>query len=245
MNPGGLGESDLERRLERELARTVRSLRGPSPMSGQAAYHRFANQSRFRSLVRVLGAVLAKVVAGVAAAGLVAGGGVVAATGSTNPNVWGSTVTKAVATCRGSLPSGQHGIGPCIGATASQNVPGARAVQAAPTPIPGTAHFTGPAAVPTPATGAGSSTGDPGGHPALQPSTSQPPASQPADRDHASGPTRWPDPGNRRTTAGAGGMTGDPAPSGRPSTSRRGGSGNGPEGPNHSPSPPPSAPWAH
>jgi len=246
MNPGGLGESDLERRLERELARSVRSLRGPSPSPAQAAFRRFADRSRFRSLLLTLGTASAKAVAAVAAAGLVATGGVVAATGSPNPTVWGSTVTRAVATCRGSLPSGQHGIGPCVSGAASQNGSGARAGQAAPSPIPGTAHVTGPTVISTPAMGTGTPTGDPGGRPTHPPSTWEPSSPRSADRGRASGPTTWPgDSGNRRSTAGAGGMTGSPAPSGRPSTSHRASSGNGPTGPDPSPSPTPSAGWAH
>lgn len=75
------------------------------------------------SLLSSLTAASTKAAAGLATAALVAGGGSVAATaatGTTNPAVWGKTVTAAVATCKGKLTDGQHGIGQCVSTVAKQ-----------------------------------------------------------------------------------------------------------------------------
>ena len=115
--------ADLDHRLERELERQVGGLRGPSPAVGQSAYHAFATGGRKLSLRYKALASL------VAASFAVAGGAVAAAaaTGSTDPSVWGATVTKAVSTCKDELKDGQHGIGQCVSAVAKTHGPAERA----------------------------------------------------------------------------------------------------------------------
>lgn len=74
------------------------------------------------SLLTGLPAVIGtKAVVGLAAISLAGAGGVAvkaATTGSPNPLVWGHTVTQAVNECKADLPTGQHGIGPCVSAQA-------------------------------------------------------------------------------------------------------------------------------
>ncbi|HEX4620603.1 MAG TPA: hypothetical protein VH208_03465 [Myxococcaceae bacterium] len=78
---------------------------------------------------RILGgagaALAAKVLTGFAVAAL-AGAGATAATeaaitGSLNPSDWGAQVVQQVAKCKAALQPGQHGIGPCVSAFASQH----------------------------------------------------------------------------------------------------------------------------
>lgn len=98
MRPGR-GDGDLERRLEWELARTARRLKGPSPLPSDSAYHRFARERASRRLVSTLATASTKVAAGLVAACLLGAGGAVAATaatGSPNPVVWTRTVSREV-----------------------------------------------------------------------------------------------------------------------------------------------------
>jgi len=123
MNPNAGGEFDLDDQLERELRSQVGGLRGPNPAVSQSAYHAFAaggNKMTWKH----------RAVAGLAAAALAVIGGAVAAaaaTGSTDPGVWGETVTQAVTTCKDNLKDGQHGIGQCVSAVAKTHGPAERA----------------------------------------------------------------------------------------------------------------------
>jgi hypothetical protein len=124
MSTGSGGGFDLDHLLEQELQKNVGGLVGPSPSPAQSAYHLFAIGGKSVSLLSSITAVAStKAAAGLATAALVVGGGSVAAsaaTGSTSPGVWGKTVTAAVATCKGDLKPGEHGIGPCVSAVAKQ-----------------------------------------------------------------------------------------------------------------------------
>ena len=74
-------------------------------------------------LASLTAAASTKAAAGLAVAALAVGGGSIAATaatGTTNPAVWGKTVTAAVATCKDKLTDSQHGIGQCVSAVAKQ-----------------------------------------------------------------------------------------------------------------------------
>lgn len=155
MNADGGDFDDFDRLLERELQHRVGRLQGPSPMFDQSVYHTVFRtggkmMSRFSTLTA---AASSKAAAGLAAAALVAGGGSVAAaaaTGSPNPNVWGKTVTNAVAACKDKLTDDQHGIGHCVSAVAKQKGIEERATHSAsaarenrPTGLP-TSHPSGP-----------------------------------------------------------------------------------------------------
>lgn len=157
-----LGSSDdLERELERELARAAEKLSGPSPRPAQSAYHRFARRPAVGTLLRSATSVYRGAAASAAAACLLLGGGALAATaatGSPDPVVWGTSVTRAVATCRDSLPPGERGIGPCVASVARPVSPAERTshVVATPAPVPatgpsGTDPSATPAAQPPPA----------------------------------------------------------------------------------------------
>ena len=156
------------RELERELARTARKLVGPSPAPSQSAYHRPAHGRGSRSLFPAVATASSRAVAGLVAACMLGAGGAVAATtatGSANPVVWGSTVSRAVATCRGSLPSGQPGAGPCIAGISGQNGRGDRTPPAAPTSAATTtrSHGSRPSTLPTSSTARPAATGHSGG----------------------------------------------------------------------------------
>jgi hypothetical protein len=268
MNPGGGGESDLERRLERELARSVRSLRPPSPAPSQAAYHRVTARAWARSLLPAVGAVAVRSAALVIAAGLVAAGGAVAATGSVNPTVWSSTATRVVATCKGALPSGQRAIGPCVSAEAEQSAPPAPVGPTPTSPTPSAPATNVPAVAPTPAIVAVPPTAvpqrqGPNGSPSLSPT------STPAGADHARGAPLEPPGAHNSDLRGKAGREPSPSPSAcpsppgsdQPASSKRGqptapssdqqastGSGSAGHGApdcNSSPSPTPSPPRAH
>lgn len=67
-------------------------------------------------------AIAAKLVTGFAVAAFAAAGATEAAiTGSLNPNDWGQQVVQQVNTCKAALQQGQHGIGQCVSAFASQH----------------------------------------------------------------------------------------------------------------------------
>ena len=115
--------ADLDGALERELQRQVGGMRGPSPAVGQSAYHAFASGGhkmtwKYKAVASLVAASLAVAAGAVAAA---------AATGSSDPSVWGATVTKTVASCKNDLKDGQHGIGQCVSAVAKTHGPAMRA----------------------------------------------------------------------------------------------------------------------
>lgn len=102
-------------------------------------------------------ALTTKVAAAAAIALTAAGGGVVTKTvltGNPNPVNWGSTVTQQVQSCKAALGTGQHGIGACVSAVASQHGQqertahaGGVATHATGKPPTHPAHLTGPPAV--------------------------------------------------------------------------------------------------
>jgi len=115
--------ADLDGVLEHELQRQVGGMRGPSPAVSQSTYDAFASGGRKMTWKY-------KAVASLVAAGLALAGGAVAAaaaTGSSDPSVWGATVTKTVASCKDGLKDGQHGIGHCVSAVAKTHGPAMRA----------------------------------------------------------------------------------------------------------------------
>ena len=125
MNAGGDGGFEFDELLESELRQRIGVLRGPRPWAGQAAYRAVAaTGGKTMPLLSTLAAAASsKAAAGLATAALVVGGGTAAAavaTGSTDPGAWGKMVTEAVTTCKNDLQDGQHGIGQCVSAKASQ-----------------------------------------------------------------------------------------------------------------------------
>jgi hypothetical protein len=172
------GRPNLDDLLEQELERGLGHLQGPRAQFYQSAYYwAFCAEGDHSSAFSwPRAAALAKVAAGVGAAALVTGGGVVvaiASTGSADPGVWGKTVSTAVASCKDQQTEGQHGIGQCVSAVAKQKGEQERAVHSAsPTPenhpgIPAAQnHSTGlPVAVP-PGQAKQHPTGPPAGVPA-------------------------------------------------------------------------------
>jgi hypothetical protein len=173
-------ESWLEQQLQGGAGQQV----GPHPQPAQAAYHH-AFLSGGISMTGTSGALAAlggKAAAVATAAVLAAGvGGATAATqltGSTNPDVWGKTVTAAVQNCKDDLKTDQHGIGQCVSTVAKQKgVEERKQHSQAPTTEPSsepTSHPTGkptdlpggrPSSVPT-----GEPSGLPGGRPSSLPS---------------------------------------------------------------------------
>jgi hypothetical protein len=121
---------DLDSQLEHDLQWHVGQLSGPSPRVSQSAYEAaFLKASRpgFRS--SLASAVSSKAAVGLAVAALAVGGGslaAAAATGSSDPGVWGKTVTAAVDQCT-DLSNGISGIGDCVSKVAKQKGAEARA----------------------------------------------------------------------------------------------------------------------
>ena len=117
----------FENWLEQQLQGTTGQQVGPHPQPAQAAYHH-AFLSGGISMTGTSGALAAlggKAAAVATAAVLAAGvGGATAATqltGSTNPDVWGKTVTAAVQTCKDTAAQqNQHGIGQCVSTVAKE-----------------------------------------------------------------------------------------------------------------------------
>ena len=109
----------------------------------------------------------------VAATGVAAKG---ATTGDPNPFHWGATVTQAVQTCKADPTPGQHGIGQCVSAQATQNGQSQRDNH----PTLGTAAGTGNSGGNGAGNGAGNGNGPPAspGKPSALPGgrPSQPPA---------------------------------------------------------------------
>src|SRR2546421_12564640 len=98
-NGGGPNLDDL---LGQELERSLGHLQGPRAQVHQSAYYRasLAGGDHNSAFSSPTAATLAKAGAGLGAAALVASGSVVvaiASTGSANPEVWGKTVSAAVA----------------------------------------------------------------------------------------------------------------------------------------------------
>jgi hypothetical protein len=137
MNVDSGSGSDFDELLERELQRQLGRLQGPRPMVAQSTYHTaHAPGGRTMSLLSTLTAAASpKAAAAVlATAAVVVGGGSVAAaatTGSSDPTVWGKTVTAAVNTCKSNLTDGHHGIGQCVQAVATQKGEQERAAHSA------------------------------------------------------------------------------------------------------------------
>jgi len=187
---------DLDGQLEQELHRQVGSLSGPSPQVSQSAYHAASLKAARPGLRSSLGSVASsKAAGGLAVAALAVGGGslaAAAATDSTDPGVWGKTVTAAVATCKDQLNNGIHGIGECVSQVAKQK--GAEARAAHSHGKSGQDHPTGPSTA-TP-NGNGNANGNANGHangrpsgaPAGPPSTT---LSGPKD-NHPTGPPTTP-----------------------------------------------------
>lgn len=181
MKAPGDGTHDLERLLERDLDRSAGRLRAPSPSPSQSAYHRFAAQSRSTRIRARLRVAWARAGVSLVAAGLVASGGAVvatAATGSTNPGVWGTTITRTVAPPTPEAPAQGH----------ASHTAGKATATATPAPLPAAAA---PTPAPAPTTGTGIGHGSPGGvgprvrplppngKPPARPGTSQTPPTRP------------------------------------------------------------------
>jgi hypothetical protein len=110
--------SDLEHELEFELHRVL------DPMTAQPIPPRRMahSQGPIRALMGGAGAALTmKLLTGVAVAAAAVTVAGVATTGSLNPTNWGQQVTTQVANCKAQLADGQHGIGDCVSALASQH----------------------------------------------------------------------------------------------------------------------------
>jgi len=201
MNTSSNGGFDLDHLLEQELKKNVGRVQGPSPNVAQSAYHVFAiGGQSMSSLSSLIAAASTKAAAGLAVAALAVGGGSIAATaatGSTNPDVWGKTVTAAVASCKDKLTDGQHGIGQCVSTVAKQKGAEERAKHSE----AGEHHPTGkptdlPSGEPTDRPG-GKPTNLPGGKPSSVPGG--PPSGVPAgpptsNAGHRTGPPVSPSP---------------------------------------------------
>jgi hypothetical protein len=110
---------DFEAAVEDELQRRVGSLEGPSPRVSQAAFRAArAHTGRSFSWLRPSRAAAALGIAALSVGG--ASVAAAAATGSSDPAVWGKTVTAAVSTCRGELKDGAQGIGRCVSQVARE-----------------------------------------------------------------------------------------------------------------------------
>jgi hypothetical protein len=108
MRPAG-SDGDFERWLERELRRTLGSVRGPSPRTAQAAY-RAASRSGGKSLT-IRSGIFGKGAAGLLAVMLAVGGGsavAMAATGSANPMELGQRVADIVQGCKDQIRTDDH-----------------------------------------------------------------------------------------------------------------------------------------
>jgi len=107
--------------------------------------------------------VASKAAVGITVATLAVGGAgavaATAATGSTNPAVWGQTVTAAVTDCKGQLTAGMHAIGSCVSKVAKQKGEQERASH-----LPASANTSHPTGAPT-----SHPTGPPTSHPTGRP----------------------------------------------------------------------------
>jgi hypothetical protein len=111
--------SDIERELESALRRELDAITAePIPARRLAP----SRTTRARAVLGGAGAALTfKVLSGaaVAAAAVTVAGA--AATGSLNPADWGQQVSQQVQVCKDELTDGEHGIGDCVSAFASQH----------------------------------------------------------------------------------------------------------------------------
>ncbi|HVD00825.1 MAG TPA: hypothetical protein VNG93_06725 [Candidatus Dormibacteraeota bacterium] len=109
MNVGGDG-FDLDRLLEQELQRATGQLQGPSAGVTQSAYHAaLASGGTSLSFSSISALITSKLAIAATAAVLVGGGAAVtatAATGSTNPTVWGAAVVQVVQGCKTTVGTG-------------------------------------------------------------------------------------------------------------------------------------------
>jgi hypothetical protein len=180
---------DLDGQLEQELHRQVGSLSGPSPQVSQSAYHAASLKAARPGLRSSLGSVASsKAAGGLAVAALAVGGGsfaAAAATDSTDPGVWGRTVTAAVATCK---DKDIKNIGECVSQVAKQK--GAEARAAHSHGKSGQNHPTGPSTA-TP-NGNGNANGHANGRPSGAPAG--PPSTAPSgpENNHPTGPPATP-----------------------------------------------------
>jgi hypothetical protein len=110
--------SDLERELESELHRVLDPISAvPIPPRRTAGA-----RSATRTVIGGAGAALTvKLLTGVAVAAAAVTVAGAATTGSVNPLTWGQQVSQHVADCKAKLSDGQHGIGDCVSAFASQH----------------------------------------------------------------------------------------------------------------------------
>ena len=106
--------------LERKLGLAAAGYQGPTVDPAQSVYHAAFLKGGTAMFSSLTTAAATKAVVGIAAATLVVGGAATLATGSPNPSVWGTTVTRAVTTCKADLQSGTHGIGVCVSDIAKQ-----------------------------------------------------------------------------------------------------------------------------
>ena len=122
---------DLNRQLRSAVRKQPGAGKGPSPSASQSAYHAAFLASEHGRAASLRSLASPKVLAGMAAAVMAVGGGslayAAAATGSSDPSVWGKTVTAAVEQCKDQLSNGIHGIGECVSKVAKQNGEDARA----------------------------------------------------------------------------------------------------------------------
>jgi hypothetical protein len=186
---------DLDSHLERELRGTVGSLSGTRPLVSQSAYHAaFLKASRTGLRSWLASVASSRAAAGLAVAALAVGGGSIAAaaaTGSTDPGVWGRVVTAAVEGCKDKLADGVHGIGACVSEAAGQNGAESRADHS---------HGNGASDHPTGSHRSREAAGRPSGAPVGPPSTPPGPATtNPSDTktSPANGPPVTP-PGHKR-----------------------------------------------
>jgi hypothetical protein len=132
MRPKG-GAHDFEDWLDRELQRTLGSVRGPSRQPSRAVYAAAPSGGALMAIkAKVVAALTTRAAAGVAAAALALGGGVVAASaasGGTHP--WGQQVSEWVEHCKQEVQADSSGaprnVGQCVSAFARQNGPAHRA----------------------------------------------------------------------------------------------------------------------
>lgn len=111
--------SDFENEIELELRRVLDPLAG-APIPARRMVR--SQSTRMRALLGGAGAALSvKLLTGVAVAAAAVTVAGTAATGSLDPTVWGQQVKERVAECKDKLADGQHGIGDCVSAFASQH----------------------------------------------------------------------------------------------------------------------------
>jgi hypothetical protein len=110
--------SNIERELEFELHRVLDPV-GSVPIPPRRAVRA---RGPMRGVLGGAGAALTvKILTGVAVAAAAVTVAGAATTGSLNPEVWGQQVKQQVESCKDQLAQGQHGIGDCVSAFASQH----------------------------------------------------------------------------------------------------------------------------